>query len=73
MPTQYWIQELMKLSFLMAAVMNIPPVLLQRICMPSVILKEDNTILWKALLTTKLMAMPLSLLICKSSMAATIK
>jgi hypothetical protein len=36
-------------------------------------LKADSTLLWKALLTTELMVMPLSLLICTSSMAETRK
>jgi hypothetical protein len=54
-------------------VMNIPPIRLQRIFMPSVILKADNTFLWKALSITKVMYMPLSLLICTSSMEATRK
>jgi hypothetical protein len=47
--------------------------MIAKTCMLSVTLKADNTILWKALLTTKLMVMPLRLLICKSSMAATRK
>jgi hypothetical protein len=48
-------------------------VIAENMCMPSVILKADNTFSWKALLTTKLMDMPLRLMICTPIMAATRK
>jgi hypothetical protein len=57
----------------MALVMNTLPILLHKRCMLNVTLKADNKILWKALLTTELMVIPLLLLKCTSSMAATRK
>jgi hypothetical protein len=42
MQTQCWTQEIMKLSFQMAAVMKTLPVCLHKTCMPNVILNADN-------------------------------
>jgi hypothetical protein len=44
MPNKCLTPGIMKSSFQMAAVMNIPPMLFQRICMPNVILKAENII-----------------------------
>jgi hypothetical protein len=43
MPTQCWTPAFMKLSFLMAAVMSILPMRVQRICMPNVTLRAGST------------------------------
>jgi hypothetical protein len=63
----------MKFSFQMDTVMNTLPMWLHKMCMLNVTLKADNTTLWKALLTTELMAMLLLLMKCTSNMAATRK
>jgi hypothetical protein len=57
----------------MAAVMSLLPMSLLRTCMPSVMLRAVSTTSWKALLITRQMVTPLTVLICTSRMALTNK
>jgi hypothetical protein len=72
-PTPCWIPELMKLSSQMDAVMNTLHVSLQRTCMHNVTPRETSYTLWTALLITRKMVIPSSVMICTSSMEATRK